>query len=81
MDEIHLVLAEELERLAAGYRQLVKSKNCNIDIQDISFILNEKIKKGKAPDIKALLKKYGAQKLVEVKSEDYKAFYEEVKEL
>ncbi len=81
MDEIHLVLAEELERLAARYRQLVKSKNCNIDIQDISFILNEKIKKGKAPEIKALLKKYGAQKLVEVKSEDYKAFYEEVKEL
>jgi ABC-type phosphate transport system auxiliary subunit len=81
VDEIHLVLAEELERLAARYRQLVKSKNCNIDIQDISFILNEKIKKGKAPEIKALLKKYGAQKLVEVKSEDYKAFYEEVKEL
>jgi ABC-type phosphate transport system auxiliary subunit len=81
VDEIHLVLAEELERLAAGYRKLVKSKNCNIDIQDISFILNEKIKKGKAPEIKALLKKYGAQKLVEVKSEDYKAFYEEVKEL
>lgn len=81
MDEMHLVLAEELERLAAGYRQLVKSKNCNIDIQDISFILNEKIKKGKAPEIKALLKKYGAQKLVEVKTEDYKAFYEEVKEL
>lgn len=81
MDEMHLVLAEELERLAAGYRQLVKSKNSNIDIQDISFILNEKIKKGKAPEIKALLKKYGAQKLVEVKSEDYKAFYEEVKEL
>lgn len=81
MDEMHLVLAEELERLAAGYRKLVKSKNSNIDIQDISFILNEKIKKGKAPEIKALLKKYGAQKLVEVKSEDYKAFYEEVKEL
>ncbi len=81
MDEIHLVLAEELERLAAGYRQLVKSKNCNIDIQDISFILNEKIKKGKAPEIRALLKKYGAQKLVEVNSEDYKALYEEVKKL
>jgi ABC-type phosphate transport system auxiliary subunit len=81
VDEMHLVLAEELERLAAGYRKLVKSKNSNIDIQDISFILNEKIKKGKAPEIKALLKKYGAQKLVEVKSEDYKAFYEEVKEL
>lgn len=81
MDEMHLVLAEELERLAAGYRQLVKKKNEKIGIQDISFVLNEKIKKGKASVIKALLKKYGAQKLAEVRSEDYEAFYEEVKEL
>lgn len=81
MDEMHLVLAEELERLAAGYRQLVKNKNERIGIQDISFMLNEKIKKGKASVIKSLLKKYGAQKLVEVRSEDYEDFYEEARKL
>lgn len=81
MDEIHLVLAEELERLAAGYRALTKSQTEEISIQKISIILNEKMNQGKVLAIKKLLKKHSAKKLVEVKPEDYKDFYEEAKRL
>ena len=81
MNEIHLALAEELEKLAAGYRILANSKPGEINIQDISIILNEKMAKGKIREIKALLGKYDARKLVEVREDDYKEFYEEAKEL
>lgn len=83
MSELHYALAEELERLAAGYRALAKGEADpeEITIQDISIILTEKMGKGKMADIRKLLKKYGAEKLVEVKHEDYKAFYKEAKKL
>lgn len=81
MSELHLVLAEELEKLAAGYRALAKRETNpeNINIQDISIILNEKMSKGQISEIKALLKKYGAEKLAEVRLEDYGAIFEEAK--
>lgn len=81
MNDIHLTLAEELEKLAAEYRALAKSqtKSNEINIQDISMVLTEKMSKGKMVDIKALLKKYGASKLVEVRSKDYPAIFEEAK--
>jgi hypothetical protein len=83
MSDLHFALAEELERLAAGYRALAKGevKPNEANIQDISIVLTEKIKKGKVSEIKALLKKYGATKLVEVKKKDYEAFYKEAKHL
>ncbi|RKD25232.1 hypothetical protein SAMN02745883_01794 [Caminicella sporogenes DSM 14501] len=81
MNDIHLALAEELEKLAAVYRAKSQIKTDKISIQDISFILSEKMKKGKITAIKALLKKYGADKLIEVKPEDYEAIYNEVKRL
>ena len=78
VSEIHLALAEELERLAAGYRNLASKE---INIQDISIVLNEKMSKGKVLEIKSLLNKYKAKKLVEVKEEDYKKFYGEAKKI
>lgn len=78
MTEIHLALAEELEKLAAGYRNLASKE---INIKDISIMLNEKMSKGKVLEIKSLLNKYNAKKLVEVKEKDYKKFYEEAKEI
>lgn len=74
MNEVHLVLA-------AGYRMLANNKTTEIGIQDISIILNEKMSKENVFAIKALLKKYGAEKLVEVNPKDFKAFYEEAKRL
>lgn len=79
VNETYLALAEELERLAAGYRELGNSKK--VSIQDISFVLNKKMSMGKISAIKALLKKYDAHKLVEVKQEDYATFYDEAKRL
>lgn len=83
MSELHLVLAEELEKLAIGYRALAKRETNleNINIQDISTILNEKMNKGQIVEIKALLNKYGAEKLAEVQIEDYAAIFKEAKGL
>ncbi len=83
MNELHFALAEELERLAAGYRALAKDEinPDRITIQDISIMLTKKMQKGKISEIKGLLKKYGAAKLVEVNPKTYNAFYQEAKEL
>lgn len=83
MTDINLVLAEELERLAAEYRAKAKNYTINdqISIQDISMVLTEKMKKGKIAEIKALLRKYGAEKLIEVKLEDYADIFEDAKKL
>jgi hypothetical protein len=55
--------------------------NNSITIIDISYVLAEKSKLGKADKIKALLNKYGAEKLIEVKPEDYAAVFVEAKKL
>ncbi|EOC99346.1 hypothetical protein [Caldisalinibacter kiritimatiensis] len=81
MNDIHLALAEELEKLAAVYRAKSQIRTDEISIQDISFILSEKMKKGKITAIKALLRKYGAEKLIEVKPEDYATVLEEAKKI
>lgn len=83
MGELHLALAEELEKLAAKYRTLAKRETNleDIGIQDISTILNEKMNKGQIAAIKALLNKYGAEKLAEVRIEDYGAIFKEAKRL
>lgn len=83
MSELHFALAEELERLAAGYRALAKDeiKPDRITIQDISIVLTEKMQKGKLSEIRGLLKKYGAEKLVEVDPGSYNALYLEAKKL
>ena len=52
-----------------------------ITLQDISIVLTEKMQKGRVSEIKTLLKKYEAGKLVEVNPEDYMAFYQEAKKL
>lgn len=48
-------------------------------ISQISFILNKKMAQGKIKEIKKLLKKYKATKLIEVKEDDYTIFYQEAK--
>lgn len=39
------------------------------------------MKKGKITEIKALLRKYGAEKLIEVKLEDYADIFEDAKKI
>ena len=83
MSELHFALAEELERLAAGYRALAEDEvnQGRITIQELSIVLSQKMQKGKVSEIKALLQKYGAEKLVEVGPETYVTFYQEAREL
>jgi hypothetical protein len=83
MNDINLVLAEEFERLAAEYRARAKQYNHqeDITIHDISMVLTEKMKNGKVKEIKTLLRKYGAEKLIEVKPEDYVDIFEEAKKI
>lgn len=97
VSEIYFTLADELERLAIEYRALATKcadsqakcrhttgglkLNKSVSIQDVSDILVEKSNQGKSEKIKALLIKYNAQKLVNVKPEDYAAIFEEAKKL
>lgn len=81
MNDINLVLAEELERIAAKYRQKSYENKDQVNIHQISLVLTEKMKRGKVKAIRSLLKKYGASKLVEVKPQFYQSFYEEAKKL
>ncbi|NLI90378.1 MAG: hypothetical protein GX366_08270 [Epulopiscium sp.] len=75
MQDVNIVLAEELERLASSYRDRADAKE--VGIKEISYVLNKKMAQGKGSNIKILLKKFGALKLVEVREEDYPLFYKE----
>lgn len=86
MDNIFLTLASGYKKISLGYLELYKlidnkSKINNVNIRVISAILAEKSKEGKTLKIKALLKKYNAEKLIEVKEEDYLRFIEDAKTL
>lgn len=86
MDNIFLTLALGYKKISLGYLELSKlidnkSKINDVNIRVISAILAEKSKEGKTKKIKALLKKYNAEKLIEVKEEDYLRFIEEAKVL
>lgn len=52
-----------------------------ISFIDVRKLLTEKSRSGKTDDVKALLKKYGADKLSEIKPEDYAALIKEAEEL
>jgi hypothetical protein len=71
-------LEQSILSLAAG---IVLADPDEITLQDISIVLTEKMQKGRVSEIKTLLKKYEAGKLVEVNPEDYMAFYQEAKKL
>lgn len=86
MDNIFLILASGYKKISLGYLELSKlidnkSKINDVNIGVISVILAEKSKEGKNKKIKALLKKYNAEKLIEVKEEDYLRFIKEAKVL
>lgn len=84
MDNVFLTLVSGYKKISLGYLELSKlidnkSKINDVNIRAISAILAEKSKEGKTKKIKALLKKYNAEKLIEVKEKDYLRFIEEAK--
>ena len=84
MSKTYITLADGFEKLAAGYRKLaeeskdkssvnnepVKETN-SINIETVRAVLADKSRNGKTKEIKALLMKYDAGKLSNVKAEDY----------
>lgn len=58
-------------------------KNAKVDIskEDVRAILAKKSQEGKTKEVKALLNKYGAEKLTAVKVEDYESLMKEAEVL
>ena len=87
MNEIYKTLAEGYEKLAAGYRALVKDqkdkkvemavpaepKKKEISIEEVRAVLAAKTQAGKRREVKELLLKYDSGKLSGVKPENYAA--------
>ena len=95
MNDVYNSLAEGFEKLAAGYRALANSgvsvadpspvvgdtSAPKLDIEDIRAVLGRKSEEGKTSEVRALLMKYDAGKLSNVKPEDYPALIREAEAL
>ena len=96
MKEKYIKLAECYENLAKSYRYLAEADNSGVpwkeenssqndepavDITDVRKALAEKTQAGKSDAVKALLLKYGANKLSAIEPENFKNLLQEAEEL
>lgn len=96
MKNEYLKLAESYENLAKSYRNLAEADNSNmtcveenssqkeepvIDITTVRKVLAEKTQAGKSEAVKALLLKYGANKLSAIAPENFSNLLLEAEEL
>ena len=96
MKNEYLRLAENYENLAKSYRSLAESDNSvvpwkeenltskdesAVDITAVRKVLAEKTQAGKSDAVKALLLKYGANKLSAIAPENFKNLLQEAEEL
>ncbi|MDO4301936.1 MAG: hypothetical protein Q4D26_11180 [Clostridia bacterium] len=96
MKNEYLRLAESYESLAKSYRSLAKADNNDVpwkeessnqekeavvDITAVRKVLAEKTQSGKSDAVKALLLKYGANKLSAIAPENFKNLLQEAEEL
>ena len=96
MKDKYIQLAECYENLAKSYRSLaeadnndllLKEENNNkdaeptVDITAVRKVLAEKTQAGKSNAVKALLLKYGANKLSAIAPENFKNLLQEAEEL
>ena len=82
-DELILQVAKDLYKLAEHFDSLFKvepEKNA-ISIEEVRSVLAEKSQVGKGPEIRALIEKYGADKLTDLEPSCYEALLSEVKAL
>ncbi|MDO5795347.1 MAG: hypothetical protein Q4Q00_14315 [Turicibacter sp.] len=87
MNKVYQEIAESFERLSKCYGELAKEegKSANkglsvkeeVTVEQIREVLSKKSQEGKTEEVKALLMKFGVEKLSNVKEEDYKALFEE----
>lgn len=96
MKNEYLRLAENYENLAKIYRSLAEADNSDVpwkeenltpkdefavDITAVRKVLAEKTQAGKSDAVKALLLKYGANKLSAIAPENFKNLLQEAEEL
>jgi len=90
--KVYSQLAEGFELLAAGYRSLAEQgaeatpeaapePTKKITIEQVRAVMSAKSDEGKTAQVKALLMKYDAGKLSDVKPEDYADLLQEVEAL
>ena len=82
-DELILQVAKELYKLAEHIDSLfkVEPEKKTISIEEVRSVLAEKSQAGKGPEIRALIVKYGADKLTDLEPSCYEALLNEVEAL
>ena len=82
-DELILQVAKDLYKLAEHIDSLfnVASEKKAISIEEVRSVLAEKSQAGKGPEIRALIEKYGADKLTDLEPSCYEALLNEVEAL
>lgn len=82
-------LADSIETLAESVtephdtdvEEVIEPATPKIALEDIREVLTPLTRGGKREEVKALLDKYGARKLPDVKEEDYSKFLEEARKI
>ena len=84
MSKTKLVLnvVEDLKQLASSIETLVKTMESNeeapkLTLENVRAVLAEKSQSGKQPQVKALIKKFGADKLTEIPKDRYEELLKE----
>lgn len=82
-DELILQVAKDLYKLAEHIDSLfkVEPEKKTISIEEVRSVLAEKSQAGKGPEIRALIEKYGADKLTDLEPSYYEALLNEVEAL
>ena len=82
-DELILQVAKDLYKLAGHIDSLfkVEPEKKAISIEEVRSLLAEKSQAGKGPEIRALIVKYGADKLTDLEPSCYEALLNEVEAL
>ena len=82
-DELILQVAKDLYKLAEHIDSLfnVAPEKKAISIEEVRSVLAEKSQAGKGPEIRALIEKYGADKLTDLEPSCYEALLNEVEAL
>ena len=82
-DKLILQVAKDLYKLAEHIDSLfnVVSEKKAISLEEVRSVLAEKSQDGKGPEIRALIVKYGGDKLTDLEPSCYEALLNEVKAL
>lgn len=82
-DELILQVAKDLYKLAEHIDSLfnVAPEKKAISIEEVRSVLAEKSQAGKGPEIRALIEKYGADRLTDLEPSCYEALLNEVEAL